>query len=124
MKCELDSKSAQWVVIVLIYLFVVNLSWSWAVGSLSLPLRYTRRNTADAVDAGLGRSMPLKSSQQGFMQRSALLNSLPIRSELHRNFYRAIVLGDPTKWALFLVRAVDCGSDGRLCSNAGDQGLS
>lgn len=31
----LASDSAQWVVIVLIYIFVANFSWSWAVVSLS-----------------------------------------------------------------------------------------
>jgi hypothetical protein len=34
----LNSKTAQWVVIVMIYLFAANFSWSWAVVSSSTQL--------------------------------------------------------------------------------------
>jgi hypothetical protein len=74
---QLESVSAQWVVIVMIYIFVANFSWSWAVVSATFVPSRTVTDATFLLRCRLEKSMHRRLSRRGSARRFALLSLLP-----------------------------------------------
>ena len=117
----LESHSAQWAVVVLIFLFVANFSWSWAVVSkcfvVNLAVVKTmlmdigRQNLrlGDHSHAAAGKGMCGGATGQ-------------LDYEFRGNAYCTVVPASVSVGAVLFVWVLDAGGGGSVCGDAGDKG--